>query len=204
MSTVDGPGNRLVAFLRGYTVDCLTCHTPYTIGCHDHCRVCLDTSGDTDDDTWDLLEPLTDGAMVDLEAIDDGAHRRITGGSNAAALVRELGVATRLKVIGSRCHRVHPPAQSLPEPSAACRARDAQQRARSARQWTPWMGCSLALAAPRSTACAMRAQAVGEQCGGEGGIRTRDTATNRIPAFQLGDSGAPGFTVSRGLRATQA
>lgn len=41
-SSVDGPGNRFVAFLQGCDFDCIACHNPYTIhACH-HCGECVE------------------------------------------------------------------------------------------------------------------------------------------------------------------
>lgn len=41
-SSVDGPGNRFVAFLQGCTFDCLACHNPYTIQVCNDCGICVD------------------------------------------------------------------------------------------------------------------------------------------------------------------
>lgn len=46
----------------------------------------VDTNGDTDPSTWDLLDDVMDAAMVDLKCLDDGIHRRITGESNHRVL----------------------------------------------------------------------------------------------------------------------
>ncbi|MGC3995940.1 MAG: YjjW family glycine radical enzyme activase [Propionicimonas sp.] len=46
----------------------------------------VDTNGDTDPATWDLLDGVMDAAMVDLKCLDDGIHRRITRASNARVL----------------------------------------------------------------------------------------------------------------------
>ena len=46
----------------------------------------VDTNGDTEPATWDLLDPVMDAAMVDLKCLDDDLHRRLTGASNAPVL----------------------------------------------------------------------------------------------------------------------
>lgn len=46
----------------------------------------VDTNGDAPRDTWDLLEPVMDAAMVDLKALDDDVHRQLTGASNERVL----------------------------------------------------------------------------------------------------------------------
>ena len=46
----------------------------------------VDSNGDTHPDTWDLLDPVMDAAMIDLKCLDDRIHRRITGASNARVL----------------------------------------------------------------------------------------------------------------------
>lgn len=46
----------------------------------------IDSNGCTDDATWDLLLPVTDGVMLDLKALDPDAHRRLTGSSNSLVL----------------------------------------------------------------------------------------------------------------------
>ena len=46
----------------------------------------VDSNGDTDAATWDLLDPVMDAAMLDLKCLDDVIHRRITGASNARVL----------------------------------------------------------------------------------------------------------------------
>lgn len=46
----------------------------------------VDTNGDAPRATWDLLHPAMDAAMVDLKALDDATHRRLTGHSNARIL----------------------------------------------------------------------------------------------------------------------
>jgi len=173
-SSVDGPGNRFVAFLQGCNFDCIACHNPYTIhACH-HCGECVeacasgalvfdgaevhwneaactggdaciracrydstpkarwrtvaelvdlvrgpapflsgvtvsggeatlqagfvrdffaslkadarlgrltcfvDSNGAAPPEVWDDLDPVMDGAMIDLKAFDDEVHRRMT------------------------------------------------------------------------------------------------------------------------------
>jgi pyruvate formate lyase activating enzyme len=46
----------------------------------------IDSNGSCDDATWDLLEPVTDGVMIDLKCFDDDIHRQMTGQSNAPVL----------------------------------------------------------------------------------------------------------------------
>lgn len=46
----------------------------------------VDTNGDADASTWDLLDPVLDGAMVDLKALDTDTHRRLTGHGNERIL----------------------------------------------------------------------------------------------------------------------
>lgn len=40
-SSVDGPGNRFVAFLQGCNFDCIACHNPYTIDVCNDCGECV-------------------------------------------------------------------------------------------------------------------------------------------------------------------
>jgi len=40
-SSVDGPGNRFVAFLQGCNFDCIACHNPYTINPCNDCGDCI-------------------------------------------------------------------------------------------------------------------------------------------------------------------
>ena len=46
----------------------------------------VDTNGDAERSTWDLLDPVMDAAMVDLKCLDDDLHQRLTGASNARVL----------------------------------------------------------------------------------------------------------------------
>lgn len=46
----------------------------------------VDTNGDAPRATWELLDPVTDGVMVDLKCLDPAIHVRITGSSNAHTL----------------------------------------------------------------------------------------------------------------------
>jgi YjjW family glycine radical enzyme activase len=62
----------------------------------------VDTNGDTPLQTWDLLDPVMDAAMVDLKCLDDGIHRRITGASNARVLDSIRLLASRHKLYETR------------------------------------------------------------------------------------------------------
>jgi pyruvate formate lyase activating enzyme len=62
----------------------------------------VDTNGDTDPATWDLLEPVMDAAMVDLKCLDDDLHLRLTGASNARALASIRHLADRGKLFEVR------------------------------------------------------------------------------------------------------
>lgn len=46
----------------------------------------VDSNGDTEVETWDLLRPVMDAAMIDLKCFDDRIHRRMTGVTNARVL----------------------------------------------------------------------------------------------------------------------
>ena len=46
----------------------------------------VDTNGDADRAVWDLLDPVLDGALVDLKALDADLHRRLTGKGNDRVL----------------------------------------------------------------------------------------------------------------------
>ena len=46
----------------------------------------VDTNGDADRATWDLLDPVLDGAMVDLKCLDPSIHRQLTGVDNTRTL----------------------------------------------------------------------------------------------------------------------
>lgn len=46
----------------------------------------VDSNGCADDETWDLLLPVTDGVMLDLKALDVATHRTLTGLGNAQVL----------------------------------------------------------------------------------------------------------------------
>lgn len=58
----------------------------------------IDTNGDAYPEVWDYLEPVYDGAMVDLKAIDNDLHRRLTGHGNERILrsIRLLAQRGRL------------------------------------------------------------------------------------------------------------
>jgi YjjW family glycine radical enzyme activase len=62
----------------------------------------VDTNGDTDPATWDLLDGLMDAAMVDLKCLDDTIHRRITGASNVRILDSIRLLAARRKLFEVR------------------------------------------------------------------------------------------------------
>lgn len=197
-SSVDGPGNRFVAFLQGCDFDCIACHNPYTIDVCDDCGICVDhcdagalrvahgavrwnpracSGGDvcievcprdatpktrsltaaelvemvrapapflsgvtvsggeatrqatfvraffaalgSDDrlarltrfvdsngaaprQVWDDLDPVLDGAMIDLKALDPAVHQRITGRPNDAVLSSLRLLAERDKLVEVR------------------------------------------------------------------------------------------------------
>jgi len=46
----------------------------------------IDTNGGASREVWDLLAPVTDGAMVDLKCLDPAIHERMTGRSNEPVL----------------------------------------------------------------------------------------------------------------------
>lgn len=58
----------------------------------------VDTNGDADEATWQLLAPVMDAAMVDLKCLDDAIHRRMTGSGNERILasIRLLAAAGKL------------------------------------------------------------------------------------------------------------
>lgn len=159
-SSVDGPGNRFVAFLQGCNFDCIGCHNPQTIprnsiSCNTsvathrparlgidellvqirraapfisgitvsggeatlqpafvhalcsavkanpalHHLTCLvDSNGACPSSTWDALECVIDGAMIDLKCLDPAIHLALTGHSNDQVLasVRHLAAIGRL------------------------------------------------------------------------------------------------------------
>ena len=63
-----------------------------------HLSTMIDSNGSADEGTWTELAPVTDGVMVDLKALDDDLHRRLTGQPNAAVLhsIRYLARLGRL------------------------------------------------------------------------------------------------------------
>ena len=58
----------------------------------------VDTNGDVEASTWDLLDDVLDAVMVDLKCLDDDIHRRITGASNARVLESIRLLAARGKL----------------------------------------------------------------------------------------------------------
>jgi pyruvate formate lyase activating enzyme len=58
----------------------------------------VDSNGGTPPDVWDDLDPVMDGAMIDLKAFDDQLHRRMTGQPNAAVLRSIEQLAARGKL----------------------------------------------------------------------------------------------------------
>ncbi|MFT4108888.1 MAG: YjjW family glycine radical enzyme activase [Propionicimonas sp.] len=58
----------------------------------------VDTNGDTEPATWDLLDDVMDAAMVDLKCLDDDIHQRIAGASNARVLASIRRLAARGKL----------------------------------------------------------------------------------------------------------
>jgi pyruvate-formate lyase-activating enzyme len=63
-----------------------------------HLTRLVDSNGDADPHTWELLAGVMDGAMIDLKAIDPDVHRVLTGRSNERVLasLRRLTVLRRL------------------------------------------------------------------------------------------------------------
>jgi len=51
-----------------------------------HLTTFVDSNGAAPRETWDLLLPVMDGAMIDLKALDAATHRALTGHDNAAVL----------------------------------------------------------------------------------------------------------------------
>lgn len=62
----------------------------------------VDSNGDADLATWDLLDPVLDAAMIDLKCLDDDLHRRIAGASNARVLDSIRLLAARGKLFEVR------------------------------------------------------------------------------------------------------
>jgi YjjW family glycine radical enzyme activase len=58
----------------------------------------VDTNGDADVATWNLLDPVLDAAMVDLKCFDDAIHRRMTGSGNERILASIRLLAARGKL----------------------------------------------------------------------------------------------------------
>ena len=62
----------------------------------------VDTHGAVPASVWDVLEPVMDGALVDLKALDDAVHQRLTGRSNALVLRTIERLAARRKLVEVR------------------------------------------------------------------------------------------------------
>lgn len=58
----------------------------------------VDTNGAADPSVWAELDPVLDGAMVDLKCLDDALHRRLTGEGNTAVLASIEDLARRGKL----------------------------------------------------------------------------------------------------------
>jgi pyruvate formate lyase activating enzyme len=63
-----------------------------------HLTTFIDTNGSTPSVTWDRLLPVTDGAMVDLKALDPDLHIALTDSANDEVLdsIRQLAEAGKL------------------------------------------------------------------------------------------------------------
>ncbi|HZJ47839.1 MAG TPA: YjjW family glycine radical enzyme activase [Acidimicrobiia bacterium] len=63
-----------------------------------HLTTFVDTNGSAPPDVWDRLAPVMDGAMVDLKALDEMTHIRLTAASNTRVLdsIRHLAELRRL------------------------------------------------------------------------------------------------------------
>jgi len=63
-----------------------------------HLTTLVDTNGSADRATWERLEPVMDGAMVDLKALDPEVHHRMTGQDNSVVLesIRHLASIGKL------------------------------------------------------------------------------------------------------------
>ncbi|MHB1129979.1 MAG: radical SAM protein [Ilumatobacteraceae bacterium] len=51
-----------------------------------HLSTFIDSNGNATQETWQSLEPVTDGVMLDLKAFNDEHHRELTGHSNTVVL----------------------------------------------------------------------------------------------------------------------
>lgn len=63
-----------------------------------HLTTFLDTNGAAPRETWDLLMPVTDAAMIDLKALDPDVHETLTGSRNDLTLdaIRRFAAEGRL------------------------------------------------------------------------------------------------------------
>jgi len=46
----------------------------------------IDSNGNTDEEVWRLLSPVTDGVMLDLKVLDEAKHHELTGSTNEKVL----------------------------------------------------------------------------------------------------------------------
>lgn len=51
-----------------------------------HLTTYIDSNGNTSEDVWRALAPVTDGVMLDLKVLDNEKHLALTGNSNALVL----------------------------------------------------------------------------------------------------------------------
>lgn len=69
-----------------------------------HLTTFVDSNGSASRATWDLLAPVTDGAMIDLKALDPQLHLELTGNPNEAVLesiryLAEIGLLYEVRLL---------------------------------------------------------------------------------------------------------